>query len=41
MKLQRPVFATYLEQSQGSYMAAQQTECVRMTTALTDTCWSD
>jgi len=33
--------ATYLEQSQGGNMAAQRTECVRVSTALTDTCWSD
>jgi hypothetical protein len=28
MKLQQPVFPTYLEQSQGGNMAAQRTECV-------------
>jgi len=41
MKLQEPVFGTYLEQSQGRNMAAQRTECVRVSTALTDTCWYD
>ena len=39
MKFQEPVFATYLQQSQGRNMAAQRTECVRMSTALSDTCW--
>jgi len=41
MKLQHPVFATYLEQSQRGNMAAKHTECVLVTTALTDTCWSN
>ena len=35
MKLQEPVFATYLEQSQGRNMAAQRTECVRLPHLLT------
>ena len=41
MKLQLSMFATYLEQSQRGNMAAQRTGSVRVTTALTDTCWSD
>ena len=31
MKLQQPVFPTYLEHSQGGNMAAQHTEYVRVT----------
>ena len=41
MKLQLPMFATYLEHSRRGNMAAQRTGSVRVTTALTDTCWSD
>jgi len=41
MKLQLSMFAAYHEHSQGGNMAAQRSGSVRVTTALTDTCWSN